>query len=120
MAIEEKDQCLRERFHAKAENDGEEKHEAQSVSHMEKVKLYKNVIKECLEWVRLIVLSTIAGLIIVGLIYNVFASTEKDIPEEVFQKLYKFMQFQEPSRSHHFYWRFLRQNGQRWTRQEIT
>ncbi len=94
MAIEEKDQCFRERLHAKASKDGEEEQEAQSGSHLEKVKLYKNVIKECLEWVRLIVVSTIAGLIIVGLIYNFFASTEKDIPEEVFQKLCKFMQFQ--------------------------
>ena len=94
MATEEKDQCLRERLHAKAEKNGEEEHEAQAVSQMEKINLYKNVIKECLEWVRLIVVSTIAGLIIVGLIYNFFASTEKDIPEEVFQKLYKFMQVQ--------------------------
>ena len=94
MAIEEKDQGLRERLNAKAENDGEEEHEAQSVSQMEKVKLYKNVIKEFLEWVRLIVISTIAGFFIVGLIYNFFASREKDIPEEVFHKLYKFMHVQ--------------------------
>ena len=96
MAVEEKDQGLRERLHVKAVKDGEEEqeHEAQAVSHMEKIKLYKKIIKECLEWVRLIVVSTIAGLIIVGLIYNFFASTEKDIPEEVFQKLYKFMQVQ--------------------------
>ena len=94
MAVEEKDQGLRERLHVKALKDGEveQEHEAQAVSHMEKIKLYKKIIKECLEWVRLIVVSTIAGLIIVGLIYNFFASTEKDIPEEVFQKLYKFMQ----------------------------
>ena len=88
------DQCLRERHLEKASKEGDEEHEIQPGSHLEKIKLYKKVIKECLEWVRLIVVSTIAGLIIVGLIYNFFASTEKDIPEEVFQKLYKFMQVQ--------------------------
>ena len=49
MALDEKDQCLRERLNAKAEKDGQEEHEAQTVSHLEKVKFYKNVIKECLE-----------------------------------------------------------------------
>ena len=54
MAVEEKDQGLRERLHVKALKDGEkeEEHEAQAVSHMEKIKLYKKIIKECLEWVR--------------------------------------------------------------------
>ena len=45
MAIEEKDQCLRERLHAKAEKDGEQNHETAAVSHIEKVKLYKKFNK---------------------------------------------------------------------------
>ncbi len=44
MAIEEKDQCLRERLHTKAEKDGEEDHDAAAVSHLEKVKLYEKVL----------------------------------------------------------------------------
>ncbi len=94
MASQDKDQCLRERLIDKPLKEEDAQHEIPAVSHIEKINLYKKTIKECLEWVRLIVVSTIAGLIVVGLIYNFFASTEKDIPEEVFQKLYKFMQVQ--------------------------
>ena len=96
MASQDKDQCLRERLIDKPLKEEQAEHEIPAGSHIEKMNLYKKTIKECLEWVRLIVLSTIAVLIVVGLIYNFFASTEKDIPEEVFQKLYKFMQVQKP------------------------
>ena len=62
--------------------------------HLDKLKILKKAIKECLEWVRLAVLTFAAGAIIIGLVYNFFATTEKDIPEAVFQKLYKFMEGQ--------------------------
>ena len=45
MTTEEKDQCLRDRLHAKAEKDGEQNHETAAVSHIEKVKLYKKFNK---------------------------------------------------------------------------
>ena len=92
MASQDKDQCLRERLIVKPLKEEEAEREIPAGTPLEKINFYKKTIKECLEWVRLIVVSTIAGLIVVGLIYNFFASTEKDIPEAVFQKVYKFMQ----------------------------
>ena len=65
--------------------------------HLDKLKFFKKVIKECLEWVRLAVLTFAAGALIIGIVYNFFASTEKDIPDAVFQKLYKFMEVQAAS-----------------------
>ena len=62
--------------------------------HFDKLKSFKKVIKESLEWVRLAVLTFAAGAIIIGIVYNFFASSEKDIPDAVFQKLYKFMEVQ--------------------------
>jgi len=61
---------------------------------LDKLKIVKKAIKECLEWVRLAVLCFAAGAIIIGVVYNFFATSEKDIPEAVFQKLYKFMEVQ--------------------------
>ena len=65
--------------------------------HLDKLKIFKKLIKECLEWVRLAVLTFAAGAIIIGVVYNFFASSEKDIPHAVFQKLYKFMEVQAAS-----------------------
>ena len=65
--------------------------------HLEKLKFLKKAIKECLEWVRLAVLTFAAGAIIIGVVYNFFATSEKDIPDAVFQKLYKFMEVQAAS-----------------------
>ena len=64
---------------------------------LDKLKILKKTIKECLEWVRLAVLTFAAGAIIIGVVYNFFATSEKDIPEAVFQKLYKFMEVQAES-----------------------
>ena len=62
--------------------------------HLDKLKILKRGIKEFLEWVRLVVLCFAAGAVIIGVVYNFFATSEKDIPEAVFQKLYKFMEVQ--------------------------
>ena len=62
--------------------------------HLDKLKSFKKTIKECLDWVRLVVVCFAAGAIMIGVIYNFFANTEKDIPDAVFQKLYKFMEVQ--------------------------
>ncbi len=65
--------------------------------HLDKLKILKKAIKECLEWVRLAVLTFAAGAIIIGVVYNFFATSEKDNPDAVFQKLYKFMEVQAAS-----------------------
>ena len=65
--------------------------------HLDKLKSFKKAIKESSECVRLAVLTFAAGAIIVGIVYNFFATSEKDIPEAVFQKLYKFMEVQAAS-----------------------
>ncbi len=62
--------------------------------HLDKLKILKKTIKEFLEWVRLVVLCFAAVAVIIGVVYNFFATSEKDIPEAVFQKLYKFMEVQ--------------------------
>ncbi len=59
---------------------------------VERFHSYQKIIKESLEWIRLIVVCGVAGCLILGVIYNLFASAEKDIPDEVFSKMYKFMQ----------------------------
>ena len=59
---------------------------------VERFHSYQKIIKESLEWIRLIVVCGVAGCLILGVIYNFFASAEKDIPDEVFSKMYKFMQ----------------------------
>ena len=59
---------------------------------VERFHSYQKIIKESLEWIRLIIVCGVAGCLILGVIYNFFASAEKDIPDEVFSKMYKFMQ----------------------------
>ena len=49
----------------------------------------KNKIKECFEWIRVIVLSLFAAALVLGLCYNFFAPSEKDLPPQFFTKLYK-------------------------------
>ena len=70
--------------------DGEEKVRF----HFANLKSFKHIIKESLEWVRILVLCFAAGAIMIGVVYNFFANTEKGIPDAVFQKLYKFMEVQ--------------------------
>jgi len=53
---------------------------------------YQKMLKEALEWIRIVIVCGIAACLILGVIYNFFASAEKDIPDEVFSKMYKFMQ----------------------------
>ena len=81
------------------EPDGIEQEPSQNVQekagfHFVHLKAFKQTIKECLEWVRIVVLCFAAGAIMIGVVYNFFANTEKDIPDAVFQKLYKFMEVQ--------------------------
>ena len=59
---------------------------------VERFHYYQKIIKESMEWIRLIIVCGVAGCLILGVIYNFFASAEKDIPDEVFSKMYKFMQ----------------------------
>ena len=70
------------------------KDEPKARFHFGHLKAFKHTIKECLEWVRIAVLCFAAGAIMIGVVYNFFANTEKDIPDAVFQKLYKFMEVQ--------------------------
>ncbi len=81
------------------EPDGIEQEPSQNVEekggfHFVHLKAFKQTIKECLECVRIVVLCFAAGAIMIGVVYNFFANTEKDIPDAVFQKLYKFMEVQ--------------------------
>ena len=93
MADEE---TTRKRITQTDEKDNEASNQGQHILpiHFDKLKSFKKTIKECLEWVRLAVLTFAAGAIIIGVVYNFFATSEKDIPEAVFQKLYKFMEVQ--------------------------
>ena len=58
---------------------------------VEKMDSYRKMVKEILDWLRIVFVVGVAAVLILGVIYNFFASNEKDIPEEVFSKLYKFM-----------------------------
>ena len=59
---------------------------------VERFHYYQKILKESMEWIRLIIVCGVAGCLILGVIYNFFASAEKDIPDEVLSKMYKFMQ----------------------------
>ena len=63
-------------------------------SHLDTLKSFKKTRKNCLDWVRVVVVCFAAGAIMIGVIYNFFANTEKYIPDVFFQKLYKFMEVQ--------------------------
>ncbi len=62
--------------------------------HFANLKAFKHIIKESLEWVRILVLCFAAGAIMIGVVYNFFANTEKDIHDAVYQTLYKLMEVQ--------------------------
>ena len=62
--------------------------------HLANLKAFKHIIKESLEWVRILVLCFAAGAIMIGVVYNFFANTEKNFPDAVFQRIYKFMEVQ--------------------------
>ncbi len=47
----------------------------------------KNKIKECFDWIRVVVLSLIAVSLVLGLCYNFIAPSEKDLPPKFFTKL---------------------------------
>ena len=55
---------------------------------------FSSTIKHTLEWLRVIILCSVALGIIFIVVYNFFASAEKDIPDEVMNKLYKFLELQ--------------------------
>ena len=86
----------RKRIRLGEETDKESSNEDQPLleSHLDKLKSIKKTIKEVLDWARLVVVCFAAGAIMIGVIYNFFVNTEKDIPDVVFQKLYKFMEVQ--------------------------
>ena len=54
-------------------------------THLRKL-LSKNIIK-----IKEYLAAVVIVLILLGLVYNLFARDEKDIPDEVFQKLYKLL-----------------------------
>ena len=86
----------RKRIRLGEENETESSNEDQPLleSHLDKFKSFKKTIKEVLDWARLFVVCFAAGAILIGVVYNFFVNTEKDIPDVVFQKLYKFMEVQ--------------------------
>ncbi len=45
-------------------------------------------------WGRIVILCVIAVAVVVIIVFNFFANDERDIPDDVLQKLYKFMQVQ--------------------------
>ena len=49
-------------------------------------------IKEWIEWARFGVLVFMGALLLIGVIYNLFAPTEKDIPDELLKKLFSIIQ----------------------------
>ena len=49
-------------------------------------------IKAWAEWMRIIFLVVLFIFLFAGIVYNLFAPSEKDIPEEVFKRLYSFLQ----------------------------
>ena len=59
-----------------------------------RIKIFQTNLKEWLEWIRLIVLSLVGLVIIIVLVYNMFARSEKDVPDTVIEKLYKIIQSQ--------------------------
>lgn len=46
------------------------------------------------DWIRLGIFSSILTILLLGLIYNLFATSERDIPDEVFEKLYSLLKSQ--------------------------
>ena len=65
-----------------------------AVPTLKRIKNFQKNLKDWLEWIRLIVLSLVGLVIIVVLVYNMFASSEKDVPDAVIEKLYKIIQSQ--------------------------
>ena len=83
----------RKRIRLIVEKDKESSNDDQPLleARLDKLKSFKKSIKEVLDWARLVVVCFAAGAIMIGVVYNFFANTEKDIPDVVFQKLYKFI-----------------------------
>ena len=51
-------------------------------------------LRSSFQWLRRIIVLIVLFFLIGGLLYNLFASTEKDIPESVFRKLYSILESQ--------------------------
>ena len=51
---------------------------------LEKAKIF-------IEWIKNFIILIVFIAIVIGTIYNIFATSEKDIPEEVFERLYKLI-----------------------------
>ena len=51
-------------------------------------------IGSSVETIRTVLISIVLIFLFLGFIYNLFASSEKDIPEDVFRRLFKFIEAQ--------------------------
>ena len=65
-----------------------------AVPTIKRIKNFQKNFKDWLEWIRLVILSLVGLVIIIVLVYNMFASSEKDVPDAVIEKLYKIIQSQ--------------------------
>ena len=76
------------------EEEEEEVSETAVRSHLKRFRDMEATMKHIMEWLRIVIVCGVALGIVCILIYNFFASAEKDIPDEVMNKLYKFMEVQ--------------------------
>ncbi len=67
----------RKRIRLGEENETESSNEDQPLleSHLAKLKSFKKTIKEPLHWVGIVVLCCAGGVIMFGVVYNIFANT---------------------------------------------
>ena len=63
-------------------------------SHLKRFQDFQASMKHIMEWLRIVIVCGVAIGIVCIVIYNFFASAEKDIPDEVMKMLYKFLEVQ--------------------------
>ena len=76
------------------EEEEEEVSEGAVRSHLKRFQDFQASMKHIMEWLRIVIVCGVAIGIVCIVIYNFFASAEKDIPDEVMKKLYKFLEVQ--------------------------
>ena len=76
------------------EEEEEEVSEGAVRSHLKRFQDFQASMKHIMEWLRIVIVCGVAIGIVCIVIYNFFASAEKDIPDEVMKNLYKFLEVQ--------------------------
>ena len=88
----------KDQIDAKAKEPPEEDEDTPSESvvrsHLKRFQDFQATMKHIMEWLRIIIVCGVAIGIVCIVVYNFFASAEKDIPDEVMKKLYKFLEVQ--------------------------